>query len=109
MNTYRLLVFTGWFSEGGFGLGFFSFLRMKIGDGKQMSRFHFLLSLRAPHWGCLETATVVGHQCLPRADSSWTKLVPYSLPETQGAGETSCFITELLRVEKTSKYIESNH
>lgn len=80
---------------------------MKIGDGKQMSRFCFLLSLRAPRWGCLETATVVGHQCLPW-DSSWTRLVPYALPETQGAGETSSFM-ELLRVEKTSKFIESNH
>lgn len=82
---------------------------MKIGDGNQMSRFHFLLSLRAPFWGCLEAAIVVGRQCLPWADSSWTHLVPYSLPETQGVGETSCFIIELRRVEKTSMFMEFNH
>lgn len=70
---------------------------MKIDDGKQPSWFCFLLSLRAPRWGCLETTPRLVQRrgtepvCLGPIPLE-LQPVPYSLPETQGVEGTSCFI-----------------
>jgi len=71
---------------------------MKIDNGKQPGRFRFLLSLRAPCWGCSETASNGASSLGPIPLE--LQPVPDSLPETQGVRGTSCSVVTEVGVEQ---------